>query len=125
MIPEPTEAMLPCPFCGSTPELMEGHRNHWRVECHRCGVRRAQFANGGVDEDKARAIRSWNAREPEAGKLREALEDARTAIASLDEDALGMGSQVVDFHDGREEPYPLRDELLARIDTALSRNQGR
>jgi Lar family restriction alleviation protein len=116
MIPEPTEALLPCPFCGSTPELMEGHRNHWRVECHRCGVRRAQFANGGVDEDKARAIRSWNTREPEAGKLREALEDARAAIASLDEFALG-GVDIADTHTGDSVgQYGIRDELLARID---------
>ena len=59
--------LLPCPFCGSAPQLMGGHRNHWRVECPRCGVARAQFANGGVEEDKARAVRSWNTRKSDDG----------------------------------------------------------
>ena len=51
--------------------------------------------------------------------LVEALVAARQAVAGLDAEALGMGSQVVDFHDGREEPYPLRDELLSNMDAAL------
>lgn len=58
------------------------------------------------------------------GGWREALQDARNAIASLPEDALGMAACVVDFHDGREEPYPIRDELLAKIDAALEQQEG-
>lgn len=70
--PNPPE-LLPCPFCGNQPELMEGHRNHWRVECPKCGVRRAQFANGGAAEDQARAVRCWNRRADNETKADEAL----------------------------------------------------
>lgn len=82
--PMTNEELMPCPFCGcKEPQLMEGHRNHWRVECPRCGVRRAQFANGGAEEDKARAIRSWNTRlntDDAVDELRERLRSLHNAL---------------------------------------------
>ena len=50
------------------------------------------------------------------GALFDALHQARNAIASLDREALGMGG--VDAYP--DPPYPIRDELLATIDNALS-----
>jgi hypothetical protein len=50
--------------------------------------------------------------------MREALTDARTAIASLDEFALG-GVDIPDTHTGDSVgQYGIRDELLAKIDDA-------
>ena len=51
-----------------------------------------------------------------APELLQRLEDARNAIASLDEDALGYASG--DFDIGVN-PWPLKDELLYRIDEAI------
>jgi NTP pyrophosphatase (non-canonical NTP hydrolase) len=48
--------------------------------------------------------------------LREALRDARSAIASLDIDDLGWSAARNEF-DG----WPIRDELLAKIDAALAK----
>jgi hypothetical protein len=110
MIPEPTEALpMPapddeCDICGKT--LRQHNMGHGYPMCGIYAVFRAS-------------------REPEAGKLREALEDARAAIASLDEFALG-GADIADTHTGDSAgQYGIRDELLAKIDTALSSNQGR
>jgi hypothetical protein len=52
-------------------------------------------------------------------KLREALKDARDAIETLDDDALGEAITGYDRH-GNPEGYPLRNELLAKIEAALS-----
>jgi hypothetical protein len=52
--------------------------------------------------------------------LREALEHARQAIESLDDDALGRSDP-----NGEVEPWPLKLELLAAIDAALSTGQGK
>lgn len=49
---------------------------------------------------------------------REMLREARDAIASLPEDALGYG-QPAFAHDADLHRWPLRDELLSRINTAL------
>lgn len=46
--------------------------------------------------------------------MREALEHARGAVASLDDDALGWSEPP---HD-EIEPWPLKDELLHMIDEA-------
>lgn len=53
-------------------------------------------------------------------KLREALTNARKAIASLDEDALGWGQVAFTSPDDRCGRYLLRDELLDELDAALS-----
>ena len=50
-------------------------------------------------------------------RMREALEAARTAIESLDEQALGLGWAAPGT--GVAFQYPLRDELLSRINAAL------
>lgn len=54
-------------------------------------------------------------------ELVEALNDARAALASLAEDALGMVvvSPCGDDDFGHE--YPVRDEMLSKIDATLSR----
>jgi hypothetical protein len=59
-----------------------------------------------------------------APTMAEALGDARRAIASLDEYALG-GGEVIDTSTGESiGQYPIRDELLAKIDAALSLAKG-
>jgi hypothetical protein len=53
-----------------------------------------------------------------APAMYEALTDARDAVASLDEDALGLVEK---------EPHhwwPIRDELLSNIDAALRKARG-
>jgi hypothetical protein len=131
MIPEPTEALLPCPNA-CFPWLPE-HRLAVVGDLQDSRGGATEFVAGCRDCDlftdqqrtREEAIAAWNTREPEAGKLREALEDARAAIASLDEFALG-GVDIADTHTGDSVgQYGIRDELLAKIDTALSRNQGR
>lgn len=52
-------------------------------------------------------------------RLRDTLTTARTAIASLPEDALGMDDRQNYLCDPHP-PYPIRDELLATIDAALN-----
>lgn len=58
---------------------------------------------------------------PQDDLLREALEDARDAIASLPEDALGTASELVTHPDGERGlmSWPIRDELMAKINRAL------
>lgn len=55
---------------------------------------------------------------PQDDLLREALEDARDAIASLPEDALGMEPVQGGFGELIRWD-PIRDELLAKINRAL------
>lgn len=59
--------------------------------------------------------------------LRGALEEAREAIASLPEDALGDGRCAATTPDGEagEMVWPLRDELVDRITKALASGAGR
>lgn len=52
-----------------------------------------------------------------------ALIEAHAAIESLDEDALGMAN-LPDGWTGQAMQYPIRDELLAKIDAALTVNTG-
>lgn len=69
------------------------------------------------------AIAAWNTRAPSISRdteVTEALTDAREAIASLDEFALG-GVDIPDAHTGESiGQYGIRDELLAKIDKALA-----
>jgi len=59
-----------------------------------------------------------------APELYERLKEARDAIASLPEYALG-GENIVHPHDGEVVGhYPIRDELLSNIDAALSKAAG-
>lgn len=50
-----------------------------------------------------------------------ALEESRKAIASLDEDALGMNSDGDPDVPGGMRVWPIRDELLHNINATLSR----
>jgi hypothetical protein len=59
-----------------------------------------------------------------APELFEALSDSRAAIASLAEDTFG---EVILEYDDNGYPvcgYPVRDELLAKIDAALAKARG-
>jgi hypothetical protein len=53
----------------------------------------------------------------------EALTEARKAIASLEQGGIGYGVAGYD-HLGAPIPYPLRDELLATLDTTLTKLTG-
>jgi Lar family restriction alleviation protein len=73
--------LLPCPFCGEAALLIEGHREHWRAQCSKCGANIGEFfANRSRQEDQRLATEAWNTRtpDPEAARLREALEKCRT-----------------------------------------------
>lgn len=58
----------------------------------------------------------------EVERLTDAASRARDAIASLPEDALGMAQ--IAFGTPGVDVYPIRDELLAEIDTALRARSG-
>lgn len=60
-----------------------------------------------------RRVKELDAR---VASLRTALLDARDAIASLPEDALGHAGVQIGFDEQR---WPIRAELLAKIDAAL------
>jgi hypothetical protein len=57
--------------------------------------------------------------EAQVERLREALEDAKAAIESLPDDALGI-SEAPDYYTGDTDPYPIKDELLVKIIRALT-----
>ena len=57
-------------------------------------------------------------------ELREALMEARKAIATLDEDSLGFAMVPATNEGGNGYAYPIRDELLAQIDAALNKQAG-
>ena len=59
--------------------------------------------------------------EDTVAELLQQLEDARDAIASLDEDALGWGTTEVMGH---EEGWPIRDEMLDYINKAIRKAKG-
>lgn len=57
-----SEALKPCPFCGSEAEFQEGHRNHWHVQCSSCQAStNGWFARDGA---RAKAAALWNRRAP-------------------------------------------------------------
>jgi hypothetical protein len=93
-------------------ELIAGLREEAALE--------AKFSSVILD---CRNSRRWQAADAlestqaEIARLTTALTDARGAIASLDTDALGMGT--IGFGTPGVDVYPIRDELLATIDAAL------
>lgn len=54
------EKIKPCPFCGSTAEIVEGYDENYpqvySVVCDSCD------AKGPMDFDKKEAIKKWNIR---------------------------------------------------------------
>ena len=80
-------------------------------------TRKADSWDSGVEKTEAKANADLMAAAPEMEKC---LKDARDAIASLDEGALGWA------HTEEGEPmYPYRDELLHNIDEALAKAHGK
>lgn len=111
--PNLIERLKSCPFCGGKAE-QHGPDLVWAVdfaECDECG------ANVPVSV--------WNTRtnDQTISTLTAVLRDAREAIASLDEDALGECVTSYDRH-GNPEGWSLRDELLAKIDATLTKGSG-
>ena len=78
------EALLPCPFCGSTAsEGCGGPKQHW-ISCDGCSV------EGPIEEEMFQAVAAWNTRTPDAPHLREvnaalveALREAQSALALM------------------------------------------
>jgi hypothetical protein len=109
-----TVSLLPCPLCRSENLQLGacwvGERKLGEqpaVRCLNCGCRATETA--------------WQFRAAaQATRMREVLQAARNAIASLDQYALG--GSVVECTDGSgvEYQYPIRDELLSHIDAALA-----
>ena len=78
------EALLPCPFCGSTAsEGCGGPKLHW-ISCDGCSV------EGPIEQEMFQAVAAWNTRTPDATHLRavnaalvEALREAQSALALM------------------------------------------
>ena len=67
--------------------------------------------------------RKWRMQDA-APEMLAALEEARRAIVSLDEGALGYVDGMADANTGEGIIYPLRDELLAQMDSAIRKATG-
>jgi Lar family restriction alleviation protein len=98
--------LLPCPFCGGAALLIEGHREHWRAQCSKCGANIGEFfANRSRQEDQQLATEAWNTRTPdyrnEAARLREALEKVRATLLDGDD-----GFEVLGIIDRALSPHP-------------------
>jgi ribosomal protein S27AE len=58
-----SEGLESCPFCGAPAHIIEGHRNHFRAQCSKCGANIGEFfANRSIAEDCRRAAQAWNTR---------------------------------------------------------------
>ena len=83
------EALLPCPFCGSTAsEGCGGPQQHW-ISCDGCSV------EGPIEKMLFQAIAAWNTRTPDATHLREvnaalveALREIEAKARDLADDAM-------------------------------------
>lgn len=98
--PAPSEAQTlePCPFCGNTqPELVEPHKNHWRVGCSKCG------SYNNISLGSAGAIRQWNSR-TELTALTTAAEALRTERDEARRDALNC-RQIISCYVDEAEAY--------------------
>jgi len=59
------KVLLPCPFCGDKPELVEwevGQRKYYAVRC-RCDVMMGELSTAQGWAKKEDAIKVWNQRE--------------------------------------------------------------
>lgn len=93
--------------------------NAWNVWASDCKVAKTFDVNQADQyREPPEAERIANARLIAAApELYEALENARDAIASLDENAFGRAGN--DEHE-----WPIRDEMLHHIDEALNKARG-
>jgi Lar family restriction alleviation protein len=56
-MPQTTDQLKPCPFCGGNPTVDAQFGREWWVECDDCAA-----TTGGMEATKAEAIAAWNAR---------------------------------------------------------------
>lgn len=105
----------PCPCCASGADSYLSEWMYWSVKCSDCRLQTEE-----VFDTKAEAIAAWNTRPLSAREraTRDVLRDARSAIATLEPDALGMDADV-----NMRYEWPIRDELLSKIDAALAAYQ--
>jgi Lar family restriction alleviation protein len=114
--------LLPCPFCGSPAILIEGHREHWRAQCSKCGANIGEFfANRSRREDQRLATEAWNTRtpDPEAARLRETLEDFQIWIYRVLDGEDGANYLEGEGDDGHDAWFDL-GALSERARAALS-----
>ena len=70
---ETKHRLLPCPFCGAVPRLLEW-AGSWVVECAECGVQTC------LNMSKHFARRSWNRRHVPGRAGRKAAKASKNAI---------------------------------------------
>jgi Lar family restriction alleviation protein len=56
-MPQTTDQLKPCPFCGGNPTVDAQFGREWWVECDDCAA-----TTGGMEATKAEAIAAWNRR---------------------------------------------------------------
>jgi hypothetical protein len=58
------DRLLPCPFCGATPDFWVGPNTGWTAECTGCRIKLSPFWLNGEKADRETAIAYWNRRIP-------------------------------------------------------------
>ena len=94
------------------PGMLRVKTGRGRADDHYSQSQWTQYRGG--DSDVLDLIAEIEKLRAERDDVVEALVEARKAISSLDEGALGYASTAGDV-----QPWPLRDELLAHIEAAL------
>ena len=96
---EETTGLLPCPFCGGEPEILEGDERWCQVGCKNCS---AKGTESMLDWDKA--ISGWNRRTLSPAHHPQELVEALEEVAGMNnmESCLACGSHH-NFGDSTED----------------------
>jgi hypothetical protein len=109
-----------CPFCGSEADYFEGHRDHWRAGCVRCGVTGKQFANVGEAEAKRLAAKWWNTRTLltalDGDEVRRLVQAVETVVSQCEKD-------VTDGYQSALRTYVL-EMLRPRLNAIIGKQDG-